>query len=108
MSPQKFALSFLGNTASAAAVALMLAAPSGAMAGTAERNGTAAHHIRNAASTTTDISAAHRRHVAHRRTSARAAYGSMIGGPVYEAPAYQGGYPGYGYGVGDNSNSYAQ
>ena len=88
MSPRKFPLSFVSNTTIAAAVAtvaLAVAAPSGAMAGTAERNGTAAHHV----STATDISAAHRRHVAHRRASTRSAYGSMIGGPVYEVPAYQ-------------------
>jgi hypothetical protein len=107
MLPRKFPLSFVSNTtiaAAVAAVALAVAAPSGAMAGTAERNGTAARHV----STATDISAAHRRHIAQRRASTRSAYGSMIGGPVYEPPAYQGSSQGFGYGVGDNSNSYAQ
>jgi hypothetical protein len=113
MSPRRFPSSFLNRTAISAVVAtaaLMVAAPSGAMAGTAARNGTAAHHIRNATSTTTDISAARRRHTAHRGTAAaRAAYGSVIEEPVYGGyPAYQGGGGGYGYGYGDNSNSYSQ
>jgi hypothetical protein len=111
MFPRKFPFSFHTDTAIAAAfaaIALMVAVPSGAMAGTAARDGSAAYQISNAASTTTDISAAHRRHYAHRGSvRTRAAYGSYIGGPVYEPPAYSGGQS-YGYGVGDNSSSYAQ
>jgi hypothetical protein len=107
MLPRKLPLSFL--SAAAVVAAMTLAMPSGASAGTVTRH--AAHHVRHSASATTDISASRRRHTAHHRsTAARAAYGSVIDGPVYgyPAPAYQGGYPGYGYGIGDNSNSYAQ
>ena len=84
----------------AAAMALIALAPSGAEAGTAARQ------ISHGNSASTDISSARRHHVHHSR-AARAAYGSFVGHPVYESPAYHdGGYPGYGYGVGDNSNSY--
>jgi hypothetical protein len=111
MFPRKFRFSFHTDTAIAAAfavIALTVSVPSGAMAGTAARNASAAYHTSNAASTTTDISAAQRRHYAHRGSvRSRAAYGSYIGGPVYEPPAYSGGQS-FGYGVGDNSSSYAQ
>ena len=85
----------------ATAVALIALAPSGAAAGTAARQ------ISHGGSATTDISAARRHHAHHSRTAARAAYGSFVDRPVYGYPAYRdGGYPGYGYGIGDNSNSY--
>jgi hypothetical protein len=54
-------------------------------------------------SVATDISAARRRHTARRGSaSARAAFGSIVGGLGYASPSH-GGYPGYGYGYGDNS-----
>ena len=83
-----------------AAMALIVAAPSVATAGTATR------HLGKATSTTTDISAARRHHHAHHRSiAARAAYGSFISGPGYGYPYGSGGYPGYGYGVGDNDRN---
>jgi hypothetical protein len=111
MFQRKVLLFFFGDAAVAAGVvatALILAAPSGALAGTSARSVPAARQISRATGTMTDISAAHRRHYAHRGSAAgRAAYGSMVGGPVYGYPAYRGGgYAGYGYGIGDNSNSY--
>jgi hypothetical protein len=91
------------NTIAAVAVAMALIAlaPSGAEAGLAARQ------ISHGSSATTDISSARRHHAHHSRTATRAAYGSFIDRPVYGYPAYHdGGYPGYGYGIGDNSNSY--
>jgi hypothetical protein len=85
----------------AGAMALIALAPSGAAAGTAARQ------ISHGSSATTDISSARRHHAHHSRSAARAAYGSFVERPVYGYPAYHdGGYPGYGYGVGDNSNNY--
>jgi len=61
--------------------------------------------------TATDVSAARRRYHAHRGgAAARNAFGSIADGPVYEAPvdalpSYGGGYPAFGYGVGDNSRN---
>ncbi|MGM4922838.1 hypothetical protein AB8A31_08020 [Tardiphaga sp. 804_B3_N1_9] len=59
-----------------------------------------------AAVTSTDISAARKTRQV-RRASPRAAYGSYVGGDSYVGGA--GGvsqsYPGYGYGVGDNSRN---
>ena len=87
----------------AAAMALIALVPSGAAAGTAARQ------ISHGSSAATDVSSARRLHTHHSRTAARAAYGSLIERPVYGYPAYHdGGYPGYGYGIGDNSNSYQQ
>jgi hypothetical protein len=111
MYARKFPSSFRRDKTVAAIVAamtLIVVAPSVAMAGTAARSVSAAQQISNRAGTMTDISAAQRRHHAHRGTAAaRAAYGSIYGGPAYGYPAYRdGGYPGYGYGVGDNSHSY--
>ncbi|MGM4928373.1 hypothetical protein [Tardiphaga sp. 619_E2_N8_5] len=51
-----------------------------------------------AAVTSTDISAA-RKNRQVRRTSPRDAYGSYVGAPGAQS------YPGYGYGVGDNSRN---
>jgi hypothetical protein len=59
-----------------------------------------------AAVTSTDISAA-RKNRQVRRTSPRDAYGSYVGGGSYVgAPGgVSQSYPGYGYGVGDNSRN---
>ena len=107
MSTRKFPSSFRSDKTVAAIVAamtLIVVAPSVATAGTAARSVSAAQQISNRAGTMTDISAAQRRHRARRGyAAARAAYGSIYGGSVY---GYHGGYPGYGYGVGDNSHSY--
>jgi hypothetical protein len=54
----------------------------------------------SAAVTSTDISAARRTRQA-RRTAPRDAYGSYVGGAGGVSPSY----PGYGYGVGDNSRN---
>jgi hypothetical protein len=106
----KIQFSYRGNKTVAAvvtAMALIVVAPTGAMAGTAARSASAAQQISSRTSTMTDISAAHRRHCARRgNAAARAAYGSIIGGPVYGySSSGDGGYPGFGNGVGDNSRN---
>jgi hypothetical protein len=87
--------------ASAAAAALTAGAPTVAQAGTAAPVQSVSALQTGVA---TDISAARRRHTAHRGSaSARAAFGSIVDGPVYASPSHGGGYPGFGYGYGDNS-----
>jgi hypothetical protein len=74
--------------------------------------------VRDAGNATgaTDVSGARKRHHAYRGSAAaRNAFGSIVGdtvyggtlygGSPYEAPSYRGGYPGYGYGIGDNSRN---
>jgi hypothetical protein len=88
--------------------------PTVASAGTTARDHAAS--VVHAVSSTTDFSAARKRHHAYRGSAAvRNAFGSIDGGTVYggslyggspyEGPSYGGGYGGYGYGVGDNSRN---
>jgi hypothetical protein len=90
-------LSF-GSMAAVAVViaALTAGASSVAMAGAATPN----HGIFAARKkiSVTDISAARRRYSARRR-----AFDRFDGGGGYVVPTYRGGYPGFGYGVHDNS-----
>lgn len=78
-----------------AAVAIGAAQPSAAIAATAQAPSVS--HI--VVVTSTDIGAA-RRHRQVRQTSPRDAYGSYVSGAGGVATPS---YPGYGYGVGDNS-----
>jgi hypothetical protein len=107
MLPPKIPFSLLSNkTAPAivAALALITVAPSIAPAAAVVtiRNGSTAQQISNRTGAATDISAARRRHYARIRN----AFGSIIGRPVYAPHFYGGGgYPGYGYGIGDNNRN---
>jgi hypothetical protein len=78
-----------------AAVAIGAAQPSAAIAATAQTPSIS----QSVTVAPTDISAA-RRHRQARKTSPREAYGSYVGVVGGGATAS---YPGYGYGVGDNS-----
>jgi hypothetical protein len=106
MISRKIRFSFFGNIAVptvGAAVALIVVAPSASMAGTAaSAPSVSARETGNLTGVMTDIGAARRLHYAHRGSVARSAFGRFIGGPVYRNP-YGGGYPGFGYGVHDNS-----
>jgi hypothetical protein len=92
-----------------AAMALIAVAPSVATPATATpaRSVPAAQQVSYKTSTATDISAARRRHYARRGgVGFRRAFGSIIGGgPVFPSFHSQGGYPGYGYGIGDNNRN---
>jgi hypothetical protein len=110
---RKIPFSFFRNGTAAAIVAtmaLIAVAPSVATAAVATPAGnvSAAQQVSYKTSTATDISAARRRHYAGRGSVGfRRAFGSIIGGgPVY-APSFRsnGGYPGYGYGIGDNNRN---
>ncbi len=116
MFPRKIRFFFFSNItvlAIGAAMALSVVAPSASMAGTAApaRSVSAAREIGNVTGAMTDISAARRRHYARRGSAAaRGAFGSTIGGPVYRSPyypvyrsPYNDSYPGFGYGIHDNS-----
>jgi hypothetical protein len=93
----------LGALAIAATAMIAATAPSSARAETSA-------HARHARLHRATHLAARRSHDANDRAYGEYgagpanAYGAMPGGPVYVSPSY----PGYGYGIGDNSDSYAQ
>jgi hypothetical protein len=108
MISRKILFSFL------AAVSVIAVAPSVATANVAAP----AHGalVAREIGSTTEFSAARKRHHPTRGSAAaRNAFGSIVGdtvyggslygGSPYERPSYGGGYPGYGYGVGDNSRN---
>jgi hypothetical protein len=113
MLPRKIPFSFFSGgavPAIVAAIALIAVAPSVTTAATAAPAGSvsAAQQVSYKTSTATDISAAHRRHYARRGSVGfRRAFGSIIGGGPVDVPSFRshGGYPGYGYGIGDNNRN---
>ena len=99
MLPRNIRFYFFGSIA----VTSLIAVATAAMAAPV-RSTPVTREVSKATSAATDISAARRRHIARRGSAAAwGAFGRIGGGGVYRIPSYGGSYPGFGYGIHDNS-----